>query len=533
MLTPRRPPPEDYYQNNCRVLIQFVLNRYQHLLNDTENRLLHSFLACSDDGQRLFARLLTRKSLLRLDQISYAEVSHLADAIDELIQAQLLRLNPPVPAVEVLNLLRKPEIIDLVPDAPRALKKAELVLLWLDGRAEQQIRHRVADLISWVSVAHPNLWSLVQLLYFGSRKHSWSSFVMRDLGMVTYEQVAMSAHQFASRKMLEQTLRYQKLSDLSHRLDEHPGMASELTELLLPAVSDRFLRRRRAKALLRIGQWHERSQAWDAAVEAYRHVEVHPARERMVRVLHKQGDTIGAQAYLEQIKAQPFSEEEAQFAQRFGHRQAGFQPPTTTLDITQVEGSVEQQALTLLLEPDGWGIHAENTLFNTLTGLLYWPLIFADVPGAFTNPFQYGPNDLYDDDFLQPREDLLVELESRLTDDTTFAEHLRRMATTKNGIANALVYWPLLGQVSVDDLLQAIPLDDLRKMCGFLIRHLAQRRAGMPDLLVVHGPKNYELVEVKGPTDQLQPGQRIWFKHLQRMSIPARVVKLKLVEPRI
>ena len=106
------------------------------------------------------------------------------------------------------------------------------------------------------------------------------------------------------------------------------------------------------------------------------------------------------------------------------------------------------------------------------------------------------------------------------------------MVTTKQGIANALVYWPLLEQVSVEDLVQAIPLDDLRKMCGFLIRHLAQRRAGMPDLLVVYGPNNYELVEVKGPTDQLQPGQRIWFKHLQRMSIPARVVKLRLVEAR-
>jgi hypothetical protein len=252
----------------------------------------------------------------------------------------------------------------------------------------------------------------------------------------------------------------------------------------------------------------------------------------MVRVLHKQGDNLAAQDYLEQIKAQPFSEEETQFAQRFGRRQAGFQPPTTTLDITQVQDSVEEQALSLLLEPGGWGIHAENTLFNTLTGLLYWPLIFADVPGAFTNPFQYGPNDLYDDDFLEPRQDLLIELESQFTDDSAFAEHLQHMVTTKKGIANALVYWPLLEQISVADLMQAIPLDDLRKMCGFLIRHLAQRRAGMPDLLVVHGPNNYELVEVKGPTDQLQPGQRIWFKHLQRMSIPARVVKLRLVESR-
>ncbi len=528
MLTPDRPPPEDYYQNNCRVLINFVLQRYAHLLNTIEQRLLEQFLSVSDDGQRLFARLLTRKPLLRTDQIEYPEVTDLASALEELCAAGLIELNPPVAALEVLDLLRKAELHAEVKNLPGSYKKFDLQLAWLDGYSEAQLRLCAQKTISWLRVARRDVWDLVQLLYFGSRRHDWSSFVMRDLGMVVYEPVAMHTHQFADRAALQQTLRFQHLGDLSTRLDEHASLAQALAAQLLPVVTDRFLRRRRARALMRIARWHERKQSWDEAVQVYQHIEQHPARERLVRLLHKQGDQQGVEKWLEKISSAPLCEEEAQFAQRFGRRQAGYQPPTTVIEIDQAEPDIEGQALNLLLRPGAWGIHAENTLFKTLTGLIYWPVIFADIPGGFTNPFQSGPNDLFDDDFTEARAEQIEALERDLADDNHLAAHLHMVITEKQGRANALVYWPLLEAVSLDDLLEAVPLGDIRKLCAFMLRNLAQRRAGLPDLFIAYGKNSYELVEVKGPNDQLQPGQRVWLKNLQRLGIPARVVRLKL-----
>ncbi len=528
MLTPDRPPPEDYYQNNCRVLISFVLQRYAQLLNATEQQMLKRFLGLSDDSQRLFARLLTRKPLVRIDQIEYAEVGDLASALEELTVAALIELNPAVAALEVLDLLRKAELHAEVKNLPKSCKKADLQLAWLDGRCDTQVRIRVRKTVSWLRVARREVWDLVQLLYFGSRRHDWSSFVMRDLGMVVYEPVAMHTHQFANRAELQQTLKFQRLGDLSQRLDEHTHLAAALSAELMPTVSDRFLRRRRARALMRIARWHERSQSWSDAAQVYQQVERHPARERLVRVLHKQGDQLAVAGWLEEISRAPLCEEEAQFVERFGRRQAGYQPPTTVIEIDQAEPNIEAQALELLLRPGAWGIHAENTLFKTLTGLIYWPVIFSDIPGAFTNPFQSAPNDLFDDDFVEVRAGLIEALEQRLADDNNLATHLHHIIREKQGRANALVYWPLLDSVSLDDLLEAVPLDDIRKLCAFMLRNLSQRRAGMPDLFIAYGPNTYELVEVKGPNDQLQPGQRVWFKHLQRLGIPARVVKLKL-----
>ena len=55
-------------------------------------------------------------------------------------------------------------------------------------------------------------------------------------------------------------------------------------------------------------------------------------------------------------------------------------------------------------EPEGQGFYVENSLINSVFGLFFWPVIFAEVPGAFYHAFQYRPDDLYDPDFLQSRQ---------------------------------------------------------------------------------------------------------------------------------
>jgi hypothetical protein len=320
------------------------------------------------------------------------------------------------------------------------------------------------------------------------------------------------------------------LSDLSYRLDECPGLAAELLTQLGQDTQGRFIESRRAKSLLRIGQWYERRGDVKGAVVAYNNAARHPARERIVRVLHKHGDEDATRVWLDKIRNSPLNEEEAQFGERFGKRQAGYQPPVTTLTIDAPRADIEQQALELLLQPGEWGAHVENSLLRTFTGLIYWQAIFADIQGAFTNPFQTGPNDLYSDDFAFVRADLIDSIERNIADDNALEAHLQERFEHKIGVANSLVDWHMFDEIPLTDFLQAIPKADIRKLCAFLIRNLSQRRAGLPDLLVVHGAQDYEFVEVKGPTDQLQPGQRVWFKHFARLGIPARILKLKLVK---
>ncbi len=512
MLTPHTPPPEDYYQNNCCTLFGFVLRHYKDLLTERQRQQLVSFLEASDDAQRLFARLLTRKGpLLRLDSLQYAEVNDTPAALRELADYQLIVLQPAAPADQLLSLLRKDELMAaFCPTQPKRLRKTELIDHILSNRSDAQIFHKTAQTLDWLGLSYPDLWWLARLLFFGDTAQDWSTFVIRDLGMVRYEAVAMRSKRFKSVSDLSTDLEFRHLSRLTKRLEDYPALAGELVAQLQQPVADRFIARRRERSLLRVARWLERNSLPGEAVQAYRQVGRHPARERIVRLLHKQGDTSSAELWLTQIRTAPFSEEETQFALRFGKRQAGYQPPVTQIDIPAARPDIEQQALELILQPGQWGVHVENTLVRTFTGLIYWQAIFADVPGAFTNPFQFGPNDLYAEDFAQVRQAEIDLIERRMADDRALCDHLENMLTHKFGVANSLVNWGLFNEIPLDAYLDALPFDDLRRLCAFMVRNLHDRRAGLPDLFVVHGPKSYEFVEVKGPNDQLQPGQRVW-----------------------
>jgi hypothetical protein len=293
--------------------------------------------------------------------------------------------------------------------------------------------------------------------------------------------------------------------------------------------------RLRQRNLLRLGKWCEQRQALDEALSVYRQAEIPPARERRVRIHDKRGENEAAQQLLMQIAQAPLSATEQIFSERFGQRGAGYQPPTTVWSIEQgcdfETSTVENFVLnTLLEEHGGWGFHGENALLKSLTGLIYWQAIFAPVPGAFTNPFQSAPHDLMAHEFASTRVAQLRHIEARVAHDQALVELMQNTASEKWGTANPLVSWGLLQSVSLDDWLEAVPLGWVRQLSAFLIRNLNDYRKGFPDLFLCYDDHRAEFVEVKGPTDQIQPQQRAWFSVFRDMGIEARVIKLKITK---
>ncbi|MFT7653430.1 MAG: hypothetical protein ACI9ON_002807 [Limisphaerales bacterium] len=535
MLTPFRPPPEDYYQNNCATLLRFVLQTYGSLLVRTETETIEGFLGASNDAQRLMARLLTRKGpLFRPETFKYNEIDDPDCALNELCRLGLLEKNPPMGADGVLSRLTKLELVSLVPMAANKHSKAQLLQLALSGRTDTQVCRLVYRAHKLVRISHEQIWQLFLFLYFGERRQDWSAFVLRDLGQTRYEALVLTPR-FKDREALLQALEYLSLSDLSHRVSEGEKLTRDLLQILEPLPIDRWLARRRNKAILRIARHHERQADYEEALYSFSLVDVHPARERRVRILTKLGLTEAAKKLVSEIAQVPWSEEELQFVERFGKRNAGYQPPINKyvisqwLDSRDTEASIEQQAGEILIRSGRahWVIHAENTLVRTLTGLLYWPIVFAPVQGVFTNPFQAAPNDLYQGDFYAARKESILEHEVRLESDTDLIDVLTKTASEKFGIANDLVSWNLLKQVSLEELLEYMPVADIRRLAKFMIRNLSERRSGLPDLFAACRDGSYELIEVKGPGDQLQPGQRVWLRHLKELDIPASVMRLQ------
>ena len=529
----KEPAPADYYQNNCCTLLDFVLARYRDLLGKDEVSHYESFLAAGTDAQRLVARLLTRKGpAFRVDLLEYREILDLEHAVDELVTLGLLVRNDRFAGDKLLNLLRKDELLDLDQSLSKQLRKKEILERLISARTDDQIRQLVFARFAIIELKNQHFWDLARLLFFGESGGDWSTFVLHDLGMVEYENVALKERQFESRVDLDLNLYSRTLSRLSHEVSEHPNLAHDLLSVLSKLTGDRFVVRRRDRSTLRIAHHLERQQRFDEAIAAYASVARHPARERHVRLLHKSGREAEAKVVLGQIREDPLSEEEAQFAERFGQRNRGFQPETFEVSVPELDAdtNIESQALACLASTRELvlGAHVENTMVRTLTGLVYWPIIFLDLPGAFTNPFQSGPNDLYAEDFVDARAEEIRALEQTLSHEGALRKHIERVMSEKWNRANGLVSWSMIERLPLQDLLNVMPEDHIRALTSFQIRRLPQFRTGLPDLCVVDADGQYEFIEVKGPNDQLQPVQRLWFKHFHDMGIPARVMKIRI-----
>ena len=529
LLKPDEAPPPDYYAANLRQLFTHVQDFYEDILSELEVGYVHAFLSASDDAQRLYARLLGRKGpWIRLDKLSYEEVSDLAGAVVELEAAGLVEVDARAPAEVLLGLLTQAERKVAFPMV-RGARKDEWICDCLARHADVRVRQVLARRYHWVSLHNYPLVRLIQLLFFGDDRQDTSTFVLQDLGLMRFEKYGLSRERrlFPDRTALERYRYLRRLEQLAHRTDEVEGLAAWLLQALAMEPENRQEQRQRDRTLNRLGQQYERAGDFDRALDCYGRSRMHPARERRARLLKKLEDQAGVQALVAHIAATPRCAEEVDFAQRFGKKARRRPDGATVVPLPEPVPHIEAHAAELIGASGAWVFHLENALPRSLAGLAYWQEIFAPLPGAFTNPFQTGPLDLFWPDFASARADAIESRTQVLSQPGAMKRALAETYAAKAGVANRMVSWRHFDATVLEVLLRYVPEEALLALARHVIRWPYQTRNGFPDLTVVYGPDNFEFVEVKGPTDQLQPGQRVWLSALSQLGLHGRVLKFK------
>ena len=548
-LHPHAPPPANYYAENLLALVDTVLERYGDILEAEELRFGFNLRAASAASQRLFARLVGRRAVVREDKLGYAEVGDVEAALAELAGLGLVERCPAVAPQTLLELLTVAELRCLFWEVPGAGAKAERIGSIVARVPERICRWRVRRHCRWLRLGEPNHLHLYQLLFFGDRQQDLTTFVLRDLGVFRFEAVALcrETRQFADRAALESYLRLAALGEEIGELGRCPSLCAcrcdaprLLAELWTP-YRDRLLERRRSRLLNALARKLERAGDFDHALACYGRSTSVPARERRVRILHRLGDERGVEALRAEILAAPQTALEQDFAERFKRPLRRPALPVVELpwlpkapwlakavangdrsEVATEHTSVERHALDLISAEGGTGWHLENDLPMAIFALAYWDWLFAPVQGAFVNAFQTGPLDLFWPDFFASRsgvceDPLAAPLKPRL---------LERVCA-KAGIANRLFNWRRFTPLVARTVIEAIPEAHLRALVDIVRADLGARRSGFPDLTVVHGPGRYEFVEVKGPGDQLQIHQRLWIEALLERGLPVRVLRLR------
>jgi len=536
-----------YYLDNFLTLVDYVQSRYRHLLLDTEINFADTIRSLDLQAARLYVRLILRTGpFFRLDKIHYPEIIDIDIAVNELHKKRFIKINDSFSAAELLPFLTCQELSLLcqslaIPLKFNQLNKQQILSLILT------YDHKLLDtyLSEQYCFLYPMYAELVQiyrLLFFGNLYQDMSEFILEDLGVLKFEkyQIQDKDRLFQSRELLEQTLWLLNLDTELRLAIDKKNSAEVMTQLdKIVALDTQYenIQRSQQKALILGARFLEKCKYVELALKYYQQTNYPPSRERQVRIWEKLGEDQKALEQLEMIEATPIDDSEQEFTRVFSaklkkklhlpfNKTKRLSHPSKTLELKRCDNlSIEQNVLNHYLAR-GWdGFYAENTLWNGLFGLFFWDIIFSSSIGAFFNPFQRGPKDLFSFEFRHNRQEKITQRLQELIQKGSYKKRILQNYQEKYLTANFLVRWKHLKLEYLKLTLEAIPAQHLHLIFNLMADNLGANRSGFPDLFVSRD-ETYQLIEVKGPGDQLQLSQRKWLKHFERWNIPYHVCRV-------
>jgi hypothetical protein len=560
------PRPFYYLENFCTAL-DWLRRRYGDLLNETELGFLERFQRLPLESSALLVRMLGRRGdLFRTEKLRYEEIGCTRAAAAPLIELGWLDGQPLLTVAELGRLLRKFEVqrafgcgpragagacvgadaaVGLragaeprVLQLPRLARKAELLMRI---EAESLPPRRLSD---WWPEAPDIIYRVVvkplcdrlRLLFFGNFHQDWSEFVLTDLGIFKYEQVARdtATRAFQTRQHVDT---FHALFECRQQLEETDDLAAVIAMLPPPVVDNEWLEGRRRKLQFQIAQCYEQQKDLARALAIYRDCQYAGARLRSVRLLERLGEIEPALQLATRVREQPADEVEAQQIGRMWprlQRKAGVKSartcrpqgwPTFQLVLPVAERPEHLEGATgEALSTHQAPVHyVENGLLNSLFGLLCWQAIFAPVAGAFFHEFQSAPADLHAPEFRSRRASQFAQCFEQLETDA-YRDTIYRNFQQKQGIQSPFVFWGVMSEALLSMALSCFPKEHLKVCFARILADIRANRCGLPDLVQLWPEeRRYLLIEVKGPGDRLQDNQIRWLTFCVAHGIPVSV----------
>ena len=529
--------PANYYVDYFKQMVDVVSQRYADLLPPEDISFLHHIEQCSEPALRLLIRLYLRKGPnFLVDKLKYPEVPDVASAVDELATLNLIEINPLVFAHELIDILPIAQSRPLFSD-DMSCRKSDLIAAWLDDETLQTcIDWGVADAI----LSPTNYFSLrrLQLLYFGNERQTLTPFILEDIGLFSYVKYHLNKENrlFSSLQDIEQLMLLNDLRAEFYLMNElkqwHelPNLSENAMELKLTTHLKptwfRFLNRI-AYRLEQLGELTMASAIFNSNTQP-------PARERLTRILFKQECHEAAHTLLQTINANPLNAEEIQFYRRFSNKvrsKLGLakiqfkKHPINSINICleRGDGNVEEQAVAYFTG----SVWLENNLPLAIFGLIYWPAIFADIPGVWHHPFQAAPTDLSDPEFCTKRRDILALIAHQTK--ANWRNAIEHTWQQKNGLRNPFVHWSNVDLSIVLACFDALSKTQWLGIFTHLLSDIRQYRSGFPDLFQIT-EDHYRFIEIKGPGDKLQDNQIAWLEKFDELNVCADVCYVQYLD---
>lgn len=529
-----------YYLKNIDTVLLWVVQHHSDLFNHAEQVQLATIQALDTASRACLYRLMTRRGeWFRDDKVVYAEINNVTAALDHLATHNLIEYPAACQFTTLVSVCRLPELTMLWHEYGRGDRpsgKDALVLSLCrdsDDKAQLATDWLPSMPFELIKLECQALFETVKILFFGNAQQDWSEFVVTELGHQRYERVALDRQQraFDNREVLDT---FQHLSALSDAQYMARLPAEDIIEQLPDSLNTPWLEYRRQKILFRAAHAIEREGKLEYALSLYRRCLYREAKIRQLRVMEKLCSPHLVCRYAGWLTKVARRDDWREAAYKVWRRSAAkcgvaierptrFSPSQVHTVLEKSHYSVERALARHLSRENAPCYYVENGLFPGLFALTFWDVWFAPLPGAFFNPFQRRPADLYQEDFAERRQPLITQAWQTL-DGSDYASHILARYHDKAGTANPFAIWGLLNDTLLQHALTCIPRAHLRAIFERIWDNLRQHSSGFPDLIHFDLTKQtYQLIEVKAPGDKLQDHQLRWLTFFAQQGIDAHV----------
>lgn len=526
--------PVYYYLDHFAEMLGFVQRTYKPVLGPDH----HAFMACfehlSRDARCLLVRMINRRgAIFNRALFNYPEIDDVEQAILDLTAAGHARALGEADYAAFVSCLPK----DVLVTGAQAAGRGDLRKSWSKPKF---IDYYLESIPFSVAAQHCGARNFIALdgtrpiefllyLHFGKTEVNLKNFALRDLGILRTNRETSFSARFTDSEEALASFHYSQVLDSLEEGSELAHRRAAIDVLSGPACTTQYAGDLRNRAAHQTGLFFEKAGESDLARQLYRAGPSPDCNERLVRLLYNTGDRIEAEELLQRMIDDPASDGEHLFAtdfyaRKFGGRRTGLYTEllrsgrTITVDDTY-RGNPEAGVAGVLRREGTQVFFAENVLWQTLFGLIFWDELFESA--RMPSGFDWLPHCLKDRSFRGLFAARIDEKLAAIASGTCLPLILRTVAA-RWGRPNGIFSWDHVQVEAFRALLEGSNPAGIASIIGSMCDDFLGMRDGFPDLMLLQDGK-VSFMEVKAEGDVIRRSQLTRLRQLGAAGLTAEI----------
>lgn len=526
--------PAYYYLDHFVEMLEFVQKIYGSILGDEHSAFIARFGSLSRDSRCLLIRMVNRRgAIFNRSLFSYPEITDLELAAAELTAAGHARALGEADYPAFVACLPR----DVLMTGAQAAGRGEVRRSWSKRKF---VEYYLAQIPFSVAAQHCGGHKFIALdgtrpiefllyLYFGKTEVDLKNFALRDLGILRTNRETSFHARFTDGDEAVASFYYSQVLDRLDGKSEAVHRQAAVDILGGPSCPTDYASDLRSHAAHLAGLFFEKSDESALARQLYRAGSSPDCNERLVRLLYSEGERVEAEELLQRMIDDPASDGEHLFAtdfyaRKFGGRRTGLYTEllragrTITVDDTY-RGNPEAGVSGVLRREGARVFFAENVLWHTLFGLLFWDELFETT--RLASGFDRVPHCLKDRSFRRLFASSIDAKLEAIESGKALAIILRTIAA-RWGRPNGIFAWDHVQAEALRALLEGTDPVGIARIARSMCDDFCGMKDGFPDLMVVRDGKA-SFMEIKAEGDVIRRNQLTRLRQLGAAGIVAEI----------